>query len=406
MAHWRRPDVVNFWFLVMNKKQNRGTSKKNLEARIFHHIENGVRPSELSKALQNDPALQSGDYPTSREQISRLVWDAIEDKRLKFVPEAEEKLAAGLKATFVKKWKADYENCVFDVVPSTSAAQMAVVGAQMLLKLIQTCWEEKKKKQDSEPLRIGFAGGITSALILSELPKWMLRNWDPSQAPSDSLPRKLVFHAVNAILASGNPDFNPSAYFHSFYRDQNVPIDTEFVAFPAPGIVLKSEWAKIEKLRTVEEAVKYADKLDIVLGSGGHWGGGHRTLCDYITESCIKDDRLPDQCLYSQWEKEAAELKHAGCVGDLFWQPVFRNPGKASVKQEIGVASLFKLDQLSGLIKNGTRVMIILAPCSGCMRPKDELLEAILNFQTQPLVTHLVVNTHTAASFLQSHGEA
>ena len=377
--------------------------KKALVAAIFQHLQKGARPSQLPELIWESHRIR-----VTREHASRLLWEAATSGSLRFVSDTDDLLALALKKRFDELWGEKARFFGLPTVAPGSVDQLAVHGAAALLRIIEHRWREKLKSAGPREIRIGFSGGLTPALVLEELPKLIKGEWKVYDVPTDTYPTRITFHALNALLGNGNPVFNPSRYFPSFGGE--FPVETRFVSFPAPGVLLADEWESVRKLQGVREALYYADKLDIILGSGGHWGAGHHTVQDYVTQSCIKDHGTPGEgvSLLDLWTTEASSLApEAGCVGDLFWQRVFSGAYGSTRAPRVIVPSLFQLADLPNFIQNGTRVLLVLGPCSGCDRPKDQLLEAAIQFPTPPLITDLVVTAKTANAFLRrSHQKA
>lgn len=368
-------------------------------ARIFFHLEHKARPADLPELLKKD------GFEISREHASRLVWEAASKGRVRFIPDTEDLLGERLKGKFTQYWGKNAQSLNSVSVAPGSGSQNGSLGAELLLEIIETQW--KLRPPSDGTIRVGFSGGITSAIILEELALRIKDQWGRAGTPESAYPSRLVFHAINGLLANGDPEFNPSRYFPSFTN--GFPLKTEFVALPAPGVILESEWEAVKKLRAVAEALQYADQLDVVIGSGGHWGFGHKTVSDYVLNSCIApclQGTDKSQSLRSLWEEDVtnlAELREnqPKCVGDLFWQPIFSEATVKSPKRNIHLPSLFQLDDLPRMINQGTRVLVALGPCSGCPRPKGELIKAILKFPHPPLLTDLLVNNLNATAFLQ-----
>ncbi len=383
---------------------------KLLVSRIFYHILRGARPSNVHEKLKEEGC------DVSREHASRVVWEAVRNQRLRYVPDTEESLTSLLRQAAENKWGSAASGLkTVRVISAASVNQMAICGAETLLQIIMERWSQVAANERS--LRIGFSGGITSALILEELAKLIRERWKISEAPAHAFPRSLVFHSINGLLANGNPESNPSRYFQAF--DEDFPVKTEFVLFPAPGVILESEWPTVKSLQSVSEALSYVPELDVILGSGGHWEKGHKTLWDYVSKSCIHnhssartshtaggtDANAPGTgaSLYKIWTEEADNLgEKQSCAGDLFWQPVFRDIPDKTVPRKIRIPSLFELKDLPGFVSQGKRVLIVLAGCSACKRAKDEILKAILEWPIPPMVSDLLVTSQTAGVYLQS----
>ena len=94
-------------------------------------------------------------------------------------------------------------------------------------------------------------------------------------------------------------------------------------------------------------------------------------------------------------------LEEERCVGDILWRPIAEH-GPIEAETEIRALTLIELSELPMLIRRGTKVLVMLAPCGGrgCNMPKGRLLRDVLNMKTS-LVTHLVVDSRSAGEMMR-----
>ena len=62
--------------------------------------------------------------------------------------------------------------------------------------------------------------------------------------------------------------------------------------------------------------------------------------------------------------------------------------------------TLFELDELPGLIKQGKKVVLCVSPCGECGKNKGEILKAILEYK-QHYISHLVADSLSVKAMLK-----
>ncbi len=92
-------------------------------------------------------------------------------------------------------------------------------------------------------------------------------------------------------------------------------------------------------------------------------------------------------------------LEAASCRGDIFWRPI-ADDGPIQADTDTRALTLIELSDLPGLIRAGKRVLLMLAPCGKCHRPKGRLLKCVLE-QKRPIITDLVVDSRSVEQALR-----
>jgi DNA-binding transcriptional regulator LsrR (DeoR family) len=254
------------------------------------------------------------------------------------------------------------------VVLTAVRRDVAGEAARVLVKLLQQFKREKGK----DVVHIGFAGGHSMRALAHAFS-------DELCEPVEGLPGSVVFHALAAGGELNDPTTNPNAFFSFFSYKPVLKIETRYVGLSAPTIVTPDDMHWLKKLPDIKAAFSAVHDIDIIVTSGTEWGD-------------------PDSALKKRIKGAAgcvATLNKEKCVGDIFWRPIGAN-GPIEVETEYRALTLIELFQLPGFIKNGKRVLLMLAPCGGCNKPKGKLLECVLH-QKKPLITDLVVDSGAAS---------
>jgi DNA-binding transcriptional regulator LsrR (DeoR family) len=82
----------------------------------------------------------------------------------------------------------------------------------------------------------------------------------------------------------------------------------------------------------------------------------------------------------------------------MLWQPISKE-GPFKSNSKIQAMTIMKLEQLSELIAQKKRVLLVAGPCHRCHAPKTEVVRAILGQQDR-LITHLVTDSRCAREVL------
>ena len=91
--------------------------------------------------------------------------------------------------------------------------------------------------------------------------------------------------------------------------------------------------------------------------------------------------------------------KKACIGGDLMWRPIGPQ-GPIALQTDARALSLVEFEEFPDFMaQNGTKILLVLGPCGKCHLPKTDILRALLGLE-KPLISHLVVDTRTAAAAL------
>lgn len=263
------------------------------------------------------------------------------------------------------------------VMNSREPADVAASTASKLMFLISGGYRGQKR---SDEFHIGFAGGslleLTARLLADKL-----RRFDRP------LPRRLYLHSMVARFGD-DPARDPNSFLGHFTSGLPLPLETKFIGLMAPGFVSVEAARRLREEEGIRDAFVRMRELDVVVTSaGGHWDTG----CSYLCE------------LYrSGWHQTLLEeFAAAGVRGDLMWRPIGRT-GPVEIDHGVRAVTLMDLTELPALIAAGKRVVLAMAPCGTCSRPKHEVLADILS-SPEHLVTDLVIDGGTASALVREN---
>jgi hypothetical protein len=256
------------------------------------------------------------------------------------------------------------------VVRTRLATDVASHAARLLLDLAVK-WEEPD-------LHIGFGGG---GLMAETVRLWA----GFLKFRKDIKFKQLFVHTL--VAASYDPRRSPNGFVR-WLLDLSLPFKTIFYGLPTPAFLSPPALKALREMEGVRDVFKEARKLDVVVTSAGaHWEDDHSGLSWQLGE--ISEDSV-------------TALKKAGCIGDVLWQP-FGPGGPIDAKVDLRAVTLLNLNDLPPLVREGKRVMLVMAPCghASCGRPKDAMLRAVLGWRNA--ISDLVVDAGAASSVLGAH---
>ncbi len=300
----------------------------------------------------------------TRERIFSLVRRAAHEGWFSYRPPPHFEYAALLRDRYPLEG-------TIDVVSTVALRDVAVKAAEVMLEIIE-------EQRDRDELHIGLAGGTALRRTVRHLARLM-------QEPlmRDRLPRRIVFHSLVADLDQA-PLTDPGSFFAFFDRPE-ISIEVDYVVLPAPGFLRPAAKEILSGVEPIADVVRKKSEIDILLTSGADWSDEHTLLRQFMTRNPAPEDM-----------KAVEDLEKQGCVGDILWQPIGPDGPLTTETRGRQAFTLFKLDELPGLIRDGKKVVLVLGPCGACARPKGDLLWTVLE-QRPTMITHLVTDTRTAA---------
>jgi hypothetical protein len=191
------------------------------------------------------------------------------------------------------------------------------------------------------------------------------------------------------VAAFSDDDFEADPNnFITYFLEEPLAVDISFIPIAAPGIVETKYRKDLRKFREIDEVYWAAEKLNVIVSSGGDWQDEHSTT----------------QCYLKEVEKSDVDLLHDyPAIGDLLWQPLSE---EGPIDMDNGdftyrPNTLVDLKDLPAAInQRGVRVLLALGPCGCCNKPKGKLLNTILSLHER-LVTDIVTNSPTVYDALR-----
>jgi DNA-binding transcriptional regulator LsrR (DeoR family) len=299
----------------------------------------------------------------------RILQRAAKRGRVRYTP--PEQVVYAWKIAHAHKWLEEVS-----VVHTTNSVDVARKAAGTLLGMVQERYRSNRALQE---IHIGFAAGMSVRQIAQGFAELL-------RYPTEDLPKRIVFHAMCTGHDKGNPTTCPNTYFSFFIYPPVLDVEAVFVGLHAPAMVWSRDIEKLKKTVEIEEAYNEADKLDIIVTSGSDWADEHSSL-----RVCM--ERSP---------ASVKKIRDLGGIVDVMWRPLGKN-GPITEETEIRALTLMELTDLPGFIERGGSVLLMLGPCGICKCSKVNVLHTTLT-QVEKFVTHVVVDSRTAAHLLQMTG--
>jgi DNA-binding transcriptional regulator LsrR (DeoR family) len=340
-----------------------------LESKVCNLFCKGKSTTEILDILANEnpPIVLRRQEPW--EIIQRVAKEQHHlSGSLQFVPPVAHTLGRRLETG--RQWLKDR----VEVVHTADVEGIAYRAAGRLLDIM---------RDSARPdFHVGFAGGG----LLEQTARILAAKLSAAEIDPNLLPRRLYFHAMIGRFGD-DPGTDPNS-FAAYFTREPLQMEVRFEGLMCPGMVSAENEAILRDMPGIKESYDKIDSLDVIVTSaGGHWDLGHSRLHAAYVE---KDDKAA-----LTW------LKEQGCIGDLMWGPIAKS-GAVPLANHTRAMTLIRLDQLSQLIQQRKKVMLILGPCVKCGKPKPEILDAVLNW-SPPLITHLVVDSHTVHQLFRDY---
>lgn len=340
---------------VSKEPQEADPDYLELEAKVCREFCAGQLPSAIAKA-----------FNLSREQPYKILQLAAQRRRLEYIPLLHFEQAF--------KLELKYPGLRARVVHSGISLDVAFQTASWLLELVQ----EHRQHADRSEIHIGFAGGG----LLRETARLLSRMLRENRTNFENF--TFVFHAMVAGFNSQNPMNDPNAFFGFFAGEPALQV--RFIHLLAPGIVTPEAARTLRTIKAIEDAYKSAQELDIIVSSAGaHWNTGCSKLRQLYQEGNPLSESL-------------AELQKAKTIGDILWRPISER-GPVLTETSIRAMTLLDLPDLPSFISKKKKVLLVLAPCGSCGKPKGQILNAVLKWKERP-ITHVVLDSRAAMEAL------
>lgn len=370
----------------------------SLAAQLYYF--DGLTQERISEELSS----RGIEFP--RQAIADCLREVREQGRLRYIAPVETRLGAYIlerNPLVHEAW----------VVESAVPDHIAGRGADMLLTLLR----QHKRDTLSDEIHVGFAGGRTPNLLAQSLAELLADLETRPEEEYTTYPKRIFFHSLIGSVSLGDALVGPNSYFIHFLGTNRRLVwryfELRFSSLPLPALVLQKEQPRIAEIKTALKKVemtrdavdsaKMAQKLHVIVTSCGHWGRGHLSLFDHVSQSCSASPGLK-----MAWERTVRQLESEGVQGDVAWCPL-RRDGPITAETELQIEKLFEIQELSQFAhpahpataespSTRGKILLLAGPCSGCTEPKGHLLRAILGLNPPPL-THLVVDTRTVDEY-------
>ena len=329
--------------------------------------------SERRRAAEIKDLLQNHKITINNSDTYNVIIPAIIEKGwLHFKAPWNTNLSLQLRKTFhLQQVQVTRTNYLDDV---------ASRAAFMVLDLLRS----KAKRQI---VRVGFSGGHTTRKVFQRLALLLAE-------PSQTLPERIVFHALVAGFDFEAPGADPTSFF-TYLAERQTRFG--FLLLHAPPVVQPGKLQALLSLPGVDKAYQGAKNLDLIVTSAAVFSDDHSQLGKYYRDN--------DRTTYER-------LKQEGCIGDMLWLPVNDTRPMDLSGYDYRPVTLLELDDLPARVQNHTKVLLVIGPCadpshSNCQGRKTAILRAIINLnlkdKNRKYITHLVVDNATAEELVQPH---
>jgi len=257
-----------------------------------------------------------------------------------------------------------------EVVNSVVPTDIADRAARRIIE-----WAQQRGDAGQAALRVGLMGGGTIMAVCRALAPALagLAEDEKQRLPA------LTFQALAVGDNVREPLEDPASFFTYFADPWLNPLRRDYIAVHAP--VFRAPGQHDGEDREFEQLRAEARSCDIVLVSAGVLDDRHSFLGRLQSTA-------PDI-----WQR----LRDANCKGDLGRLPVSLDGPMSLSLFEKAPCTLIGLDDLSAMVQENRRVMVIAAPCGDCRAHKAEIIQTLLEVRDKgfTLFSDLVCDSHT-----------
>jgi hypothetical protein len=352
-----------------------GVDYEEIVAAVCKYFCRGFTPSEIADRIRERYGIGM-----SREAPYKYLKYAASKNWLQFIAPREDHLSQQVHQ------HAPWLQAV-EVVHTSVMGDVAYRAAVMVVELLRAY---RRPPHPKDEVHVGFVGGYSMQLVAEHL-AGLLR-----QQPIDGLPQTVVFHTLVAGFDVDTPLTDPNAFLTYFanpaIQQVQPDLNVRFIMLHAPAVIQPGHMPEVLALPGVKEAFQSAEQLDLIVTSAAVLTDEHSMLHRYYERNAPGTVEL---------------LKRDGCVGDILWWPLGRHGPLVLDPTQYPYRSLtvIELNRLPRYIRRGTQVLLALGPCSGCNKPRTDILDTILHLDDH-LITHLVVDSRTAREAVPAKCEA
>ncbi len=340
----------------------------------------GKNPTQIKEVMEERLGVK-----LTREMPYRYIQHGAQMNWLKYESPQDGELAERIKDRYLKRLETV-------VVPRTGELiHTAHAAASQIIEI----FKKIKVEESRDTVHLGVAGGYTTDVVCKQLAHLYTQG-------IRNLPTKLVLHSIASGFDSDTVRTDPNVQL-SHFENQAFPehISIKFVTLNAPAIIDSSNRQNIMALQQIVDAKASLHKLDVLITSIGDRNDEHSAVRRYY-DKIIQQKNQGDSGqqgsandLFTGAKTTWNMLQEQDYVGDILWQPI-SSTGIIDIQTlPVHGLSLISLQEIPGLIKNGTKVMVIAAPCAKCHKIKTNVVKALLTMDEQ-LLTHLIIDRITA----------
>jgi DNA-binding transcriptional regulator LsrR (DeoR family) len=242
---------------------------------------------------------------------------------------------------------------------------VALTAAQMAFEL---ALEIHKKKPPGAAVGIGLGPGRAALDFAIQFARLLDAHDDPI---------RLSLFALTAGGIAGHPEQSPIGFFNIFHDGR---IAHRYGMF-ASTVVRKRDLAEQKRLAGVAETFEHKHEIDIIVSGMGQADDPHDLLAHPMREMY---QGRPD-----------GDLTRVLGVGNVQYRPFDDRP-IIEGDDDYRAVTLFELDELSDLVRQGKPVILMARPCGGCGQTRAKALHALLRSSALHIFSELIVDVRTA----------
>ena len=324
-----------------------------------------------------------GRTDINRERVYPILREGICRRFVNLRPPLEDTIAQRI-ADLYALHDADRQAIhVVNVDRSRAHDYVASAAAELVHVLIRKLVNEQGRKR----VHLGLGVGNSSMRVAMHLGDIL---------GSDPASPNLVIHALSSAgFMDNDPHGVPINFVHLLETGLNK---VEFVGLNAPPVILSKEYDGFRQSLAMQEALRRASEIDIVVTAFACADHLHGVLNHYLRYLASVDPHDVTRQL----------LLERGWVGDVQYVP-YSKDGPITLKRGFRSVVLLEVPDLVKMAQSGRKYVVLVGgPCSTCGETRTRALLPLIEQAQLRVWSHLVTDIRTAAELLPPawHGSA
>jgi DNA-binding transcriptional regulator LsrR (DeoR family) len=327
-------------------------------------IETDANVTDIKRWIEIELGLDSLGQEFKREDVYKIVRAGAQDKKYLWLSaELEPTLAGHLQQKYSPAGRRPLKVRVVNNPHAAVVEPVALEAARWLQEMIGDV-----ARRRPGAVHVGFSSGVTAKLIARALAR--LLKYEVN-APD------LVLHALNTGFDVFDPSTSPISFFGYF---EEVACKVGFVGFYSTPVVASTTHEDHLQLPGIQEAVKQAKHIDIIVTSVGLKDSPRNHLREALESgsSTILDN-----------------LKLQGWVGDVMFRPYASD--RPIADGNVRAVTLFELNELVLRASDPQKHLLLAAAAVDDKVTKAPAILPLLTEESLRVCTHLCCDLATAS---------